>query len=149
MESSDPISSVLQHKNPELWTIGPETTVYDAIELMADKNIGSLLVLEGGKLCGMLSERDYTRGVILKQRTSRQTPVREIMSTQVVTVTPSDTVEHCMKLMTDRRIRHIPVLAEGKVAGIVSIGDLVKWIISAQEAMIDHLENFIKGSYPA
>lgn len=149
MESTDPISSVLQHKESLLWTIGPETTVYDAIELMADKNVGCLIVLDGEQLLGLITERDYTRGVILKKRTSRETAVRDIMSADPVSVTPADTVEHCMKLMTDRRIRHIPVLDGAKVVGIVSIGDLVKWIISAQGAMIDQLENFIKGSYPA
>lgn len=149
MESSVPISAVLQHKSSDLWSIGPDTTVYEAIALMADKNIGALLVLEGDQLLGMITERDYTRGVILKKRSSRKTPVREIMSPEPVSVTPGDTVEHCMKLMTDLRIRHIPVVASGRVSGIVSIGDLVKWIISAQGAMIDQLENFIKGSYPA
>lgn len=149
MEISDPISSVLQHKSSDLWSISPETTVYEAIELMADKDIGALLVLDGERLYGLITERDYTRGVILKKRSSRKTPVSEIMSAEPVTVTSGDTVEHCMKLMTDRRIRHIPVLSGGTVSGIVSIGDLVKWTISAQGAMIDQLENFIKGSYPA
>lgn len=149
MESSVPISAVLQHKSSDLWSIGPDTTVFEAISLMADKNIGALLVLDGERLHGLITERDYTRGVILKKRSSRDTPVREIMSAEPVTVTPGDTVEHCMQLMTERRIRHIPVLDGGQVTGIVSIGDLVKWIISAQGAMIDHLENFIKGSYPA
>lgn len=149
MVITDPISSVLRHKEGPLWTIGPETTVYDAIREMADRDIGCMIVLDGEKLLGVITERDYTRGVILKKRTSRETAVREIMSVDPVSVTPQDTVEHCMKLMTERRIRHIPVLKGGKVVGIVSIGDLVKWTISAQGAMIDQLENFIKGSYPA
>jgi CBS domain-containing protein len=149
MEMSDPISLILQHKSAELWSIDPETTVYEAIELMAEKDIGALLVLEGDHLRGLITERDYTRGVILKKRSSREMPVREIMSSKPVTVTPSDSVERCMKLMTEQRIRHIPVLEGGKVSGLVSIGDLVKWTISAQGAMIDQLENFIKGSYPA
>lgn len=150
MEITDPISSVLQHKGSAIWTIGPEATVYEAIESMADKNVGCLVVLEGEQLLGLITERDYTRGVILKKRRSRETLVRDIMSVDPVSLSPADTVEHCMKLMTERRIRHIPVLDDRKkVVGIVSIGDVVKWTISAQGAMIDHLENFIKGSYPA
>ncbi len=149
MESSDPISSLLRHKNHDLWSTAPETTVFEAIELMAEKGIGSLLVMEGDKLVGLITERNYMRDVILKERSSRSTPVREIMTSEPVQVGPSDTVRHCMELMTNRRFRHLPVVSEGKVVGIVSIGDLVKWIISAQEAMIGHLKDFIQGTYPA
>jgi CBS domain-containing protein len=149
MESSDPISALLQHKSPDLWTAAPDVTVFEAIELMAEKNVGALLVMDGGKLVGLITERDYTRGVILKERSSRSTPVREIMTTDPVHVSPSDTVQHCMEIMTNQRFRHLPVISEGQVIGLVSIGDLVKWIISAQGALIDHLENFILGSYPA
>ena len=149
MESSDPISALLQNKNIDLWSVAPDITVFEAIDLMTEKNVGSLLVMDGSKLVGLVTERDYTRGVILKEKTSRSTPVREIMTTDPVHVGPSDTVEHCMEIMTNRRLRHLPVVSEGQVVGIVSIGDLVKWIISAQDAMIGHLENFIKGTYPA
>ena len=149
MESSDPISALLQNKNIDLWSVAPDITVFEAIDLMTEKNVGSLLVMDGSKLVGLVTERDYTRGVILKEKSSRSTPVREIMTTDPVHVGPSDTVEHCMEIMTNRRLRHLPVVSEGQVVGIVSIGDLVKWIISAQDAMIGHLENFIKGTYPA
>ena len=149
MESSDPVSALLQHKSPDLWTAAPDDTVFDSIGLMADKNVGALLVMDGRKLVGLFTERDYTRGVILKERSSRSTTVREIMTSDPVHVAPSDTVQHCMEIMTNQRFRHLPVVSEGEVIGLVSIGDLVKWIISAQDALIEHLENFILGSYPA
>ena len=149
MESSDPISALLQHKSPELWSTAPGATVFEAIELMAEKGIGSLMVMEDGKLVGLITERNYMRDVILKERSSRSTPVGEIMTKDPVHVSPSDSVQHCMEIMTNRRFRHLPVVLDGQVVGIVSIGDLVKWIISAQDAMIGQLEDFIKGAYPA
>ena len=149
MESSDPVSAVLQHKSPDLWSIAPDASVYEAIEMMADKDIGVVLVMAKGKLVGMFSEREYTRDVILKKKSSRTTAVKDIMISKPVTVTPSDTVQECMEIMTNRRFRYLPVVAGGKVIGLISIGDLVKWIISAQDALIDQLENFIKGAYPA
>ena len=149
MESTDPVSALLQHKSSDLWTAAPDDTVIDAIGMMAEKNVGALLVMDGGKLVGLFTERDYTRGVILKERSSRSTPVCEIMTSDPVHVSPADTVQHCMEIMTNQRFRHLPVISEGQVIGLVSIGDLVKWIISAQGALIDHLENYIIGSYPA
>jgi len=121
--------------------------VFDAIQLMADKNIGALLVIEHNKLIGILSERDYTRKVALKGKSSKQTLVREILSGQLIHVTPDHTVEECMRLMTDHRVRHLPVLEGEKICGVVSIGDLVNWIISAQTTTIQQLQTYIAG-YP-
>ena len=149
MEISDPISGLLQHKSSSLWSVTPDTMVYDAIALMAEKNVGALLVMDGSTLAGLITERDYTRDVALKDKSSHSTAVKEIMTAEPVLVAPSDTVQHCMEMMTNRRFRHLPVLDGDRVVGIVSIGDLVKWTISAQGAMIDQLENFIIGAYPA
>ena len=121
--------------------------VFDAIQLMADKNIGALLVIEAGKLVGILTERDYTRKIALKGKSSKQTPVKEILSGEVFHVSPDHTVEDCMRLMTDHRVRHLPVLEGEKLLGIVSIGDLVNWIISAQSSTIQQLQTYITG-YP-
>jgi len=123
--------------------------VFDAIQLMADKNIGALPVVDNGQLVGMISERDYTRKVSLKGKSSKQTPVREIMTDDVITVNVTDTVSECMRLMTDSRIRHLPVVEGEKMIGLVSLGDLVKWVISAQAATIEALEKYITGDYPA
>jgi CBS domain-containing protein len=121
---------------------------FEAIQLMADKNVGALLVTENGKLVGIISERDYSRKVMLKGKTSKDTAVREITSGQVISVTTSHTIEECMHLMTDHRIRHLPVIEDDKIAGVVSIGDLVNWIISAQNNTIQQLQTYISG-YPA
>jgi CBS domain-containing protein len=121
--------------------------VFDAIQLMAEKNIGALLVTDGGKLVGIISERDYTRKIALKGKSSKQTPVKEILSQTVVHVNPSHTVEECMRIMTDHRIRHLPVLEGDVIRGVVSIGDLVNWIISAQNTAIHQLQTYITG-YP-
>ena len=149
MKIADSLASVLQGKPSDLWHVGPDEIVFDAIQLMSDKNVGSLLVMRGKKLVGIFSERDYTRNVILKGRSSKKTSVHEIMTVEPVTVAPGATVEECFQIMTDRRVRHLPVLDGNEVVGIVSIGDLVKWIISAQSAMIDQLESYITGSYPS
>jgi len=141
------VSSLLKHKGSQIWGLAPTATVYDAVEMMSDRHVGALLVLEDGKLAGVISERDYARKVILKGKSSKETPVREIMTTPVITVAPGETVEHCMQLMTDHRIRHLPVVEEGKVVGVLSIGDLVKWTISAQEELLQQLENYITGKY--
>src|SRR5260221_2757039 len=147
METNGTISEILKHKSPSLWAIAPEATVFDAIQLMADKNVGALLVLSSGKLVGVISERDYTRKVALKGRSSRETPVREILSTPIISATPHSTIEECMRLMTNHPVRHLPVLEGDTVLGIVSIGDLVNWIISAQSLAIHQLESYITGHY--
>ena len=142
------IGDLLTHKGGQVWSVSPETIVFDAIQMMADKNVGALLVTDKGKLIGIISERDYTRKVALKGKSSKQTLVREILSTQVVHVNPSHTIEECMRLMTDHRVRHLPVLEGEKICGVVSIGDLVNWIISAQTTTIQQLQTYIAG-YPA
>jgi CBS domain-containing protein len=141
------IREILSHKGDAIWTISPERTVYEAVQLMAEKNIGSLLVVKEGRLAGIITERDYTRKVILKGRASKETPVQEILTGQVIHVTPDFTVEHCLRLMTEHRVRHLPVLEGGAILGVISIGDLVNWIISAQKAAIHQLETYITG-YP-
>jgi Predicted signal-transduction protein containing cAMP-binding and CBS domains len=142
------ISEILSQKGTQVWTVSPDTMVFDAIQLMADKNIGALLVTDHGNLVGIMSERDYTRKIALKGKSSKQTPVRDIISGNVVTASPSHTVEDCMRLMTDHRVRHLPVLAGEEILGIVSIGDLVNWIISAQTTAIQQLQTYITG-YPS
>lgn len=127
-------------------TIGPDDTVYDAVRKMADKGIGALLVLDGGKIVGIVTERDYARKVALADRSSRQTPVSVIMTTEVLCVSPRQTTEECMALMTEHRLRHLPVLDDGKLIGLVSIGDLVKDIISEQQFIIEQLEHYITGT---
>jgi CBS domain-containing protein len=147
MNPNDTISEILSHKGTHVWFISPEATVFEAIQLMSDKNVGALLVTEADKLVGIISERDYTRKVVLKGKSSRETAVREILSGRVIHASPANTVEECMRLMTDHRIRHLPVLEEGRIVGIVSIGDLVNWIISAQTTRISQLQTYIAG-YP-
>lgn len=142
------ISEILSEKGPAVWSIPPQSTVYEAIQLMADKNVGALLVTEAGHLIGIISERDYTRKVILKGKSSKQTAVREILSDHVYHVTPRQTVEEALRLMTEHRIRHLPVLDGSRIAGVVSIGDLVNWIISAQNSTINQLQTYIGGGYP-
>jgi CBS domain-containing protein len=142
------IEDILQHKPGQVWTIAPEATVFDAIQLMAEKNIGALLVMSGSRLIGVVSERDYTRKVALKGKSSRDTQVREIISTPLVSASRHHTVQECMRLMTTNRVRHLPVMEGDEVVGIVSIGDLVNWIISAQSITITQLESYITGQYP-
>jgi CBS domain-containing protein len=147
MKPTEKIGALLRGKGGEVYSIGPSATVYEAIALMADKGVGALLVLDGGRLAGIVSERDYTRKVILKGRSSKEELVHEIMTREVVTCTPEQTVEEAMRLMTEQRIRHLPVVDGDRVAGVVSIGDLVKWTISAQEETIAHLTHYISGRY--
>jgi len=142
------IHEILDHKGNAVWTVSPDNTVFEAIQLMSEKNVGALLVTERGKLVGIVSERDYTRKVALKGRTSKDLHVRDIISDKVVGATPQHTVEECMRLMTENRVRHLPVLDGETILGVVSIGDLVNWIISAQSTTIRQLETYISG-YPA
>jgi len=143
-----PVSELLGTKGRTVWTVDPETMVYDAIQLMSDKDIGALVVTEGDRMVGVLSERDYTRKIVLKGKSSKSTPVREILTDKVVSVTPAATVQECLRLMTGSRIRHLPVLEGETLAGIISIGDLVNWVIQAQNAAIQQLETYISG-YPS
>lgn len=139
------VRDILQEKGKEIWKVSPDTSVFDALKLMADRNIGALLVLDGKKLAGIFSERDYARKVILKGKASKDTAVREIMTAVVVTVRLAQTVEECMELMTANRIRHLPVVEGDQLAGVISIGDVVKAIISDREFTIKQLENYITG----
>jgi CBS domain-containing protein len=129
----------------QIYSIGPDQPVLAAIQMMADNSVGALLVMDRGELAGILSERDYARNVILKGRSSAATPVREIMTTRVLSVTPGDTVHRCMRLMTDKHIRHLPVIEGGKVVGMLSIGDLVKAVIDDQAEQLDQLQKYISG----
>ncbi len=140
------VRELLQSKAGQIWSIPPNASVYRALELMAEKNIGALLVMEAGKLVGILSERDYARKVILQGRSSKTTAVDELMTPLVYYVAPNDRLEECMALMTTKRLRHLPVLEQGEVVGVISIGDVVKAIISEQAITIKHLENYISSS---
>ena len=137
------VRQLLEGKTPGVFAIGPESPVLDAIRLMAEKRIGALLVMQAGTLAGIVSERDYARKVVLQGRSSRETPVRDIMTADVVSVRLDDSVERCMGLVTDRRIRHLPVLENGHVVGVVSIGDLVKAVIEDQQVELDQLQRYI------
>jgi CBS domain-containing protein len=139
------LGQLLDHKGHGVHAVAAGASVIDAVRSMADNHVGALLVMEGSRLTGIVSERDYARKVVLQGRSSATTPVRDIMSTPVVTATPDDTVEHAMRLMTDRRIRHLPVLQGEKVVGVVSIGDLVRSIIDAQRSTIEALQSYIQG----
>jgi CBS domain-containing protein len=149
MKPGATLAELLGHKGGAVFSVAPDATVLEAIHEMADRSVGALLVMRGEALLGIISERDYTRKVILAGRSSRDTRVEEIMTAQLVTAAATQTVEEAMKLMTESRVRHLPVMAGGRVAGVVSIGDLVKWIISAQEDTIAQLSSYIHGSYPA
>ena len=147
MEVLDQLSAVLQGKGGQVWTVAPTATVYDALELMASKGIGALLVMDGKTLAGILSERDYARKIILKGRSSKETRVDEIMVSPAVTAPLDCSVDQAMRIMTEHRIRHLPVVdATREVAGLVSIGDLVKWIITSHEETIQQLQSYITGS---
>jgi CBS domain-containing protein len=140
------VKQVLQSKGyPETWTISPDATVFEALKLLSEKRVGALPVVEGEKLVGILSERDYARKVILKGKSSLNTPVREIMTEEVITVEPEQSMQACMELMTNRRVRHLPVLDNAKLLGIISIGDVLKEIITEQELFIRDLQNYIEG----
>jgi CBS domain-containing protein len=148
MEITTTIGSILNRKGSTVWSVSPTNTVFEAISMMAEKNVGALPVLEGDRLVGMISDRDHARKVILVGRGSRETAVAEIMSINVKTMGLGDSVQECMQIMTENRVRHVPVIEDGKLAGLISIGDCVNWIISAQTAAIDDLERFVTGAYP-
>ena len=139
------VTQLLRTKGQQVLSVSPDIPVFEALGVMADKNVGALLVVEGERLVGVFSERDYARKVILKGKSSKDTPVREIMSSHVLYVRPEQTIEDCMALMTDKRVRHLPVMEEGRVVGVISIGDVVKAIIAEQEFIIEQLQNYITG----
>ena len=139
------VSDVLKIKGSDVWTIGPDASVYDAIHLMTEKKVGALMVVEGGKVVGVISETDYTRKIILKGRTSQLTPVKDIMTSHVLYVGPNQDIEECMILMTEKRTRHLPVMDEGVLIGVISIGDAVKSVIDEQRFTIEQLERYITG----
>jgi CBS domain-containing protein len=147
MEVTDRVSAILKQKGEDVWSIAPDATVYDALVLMAIKEVGALLVMEGGRMVGMLSERDYARKIILKARSSKETRVDEIMISPPITISPDCSASEAMRVMTEHRIRHLPVVnAGGSVLGMISIGDLVKWIITSQEQTIEQLHSYISGN---
>ncbi len=147
MDVSGTIDAILSRKGSELHTVSPDATVLQAVELMAQKNVGALLVVQDGNLVGLISERDYTRKIVLHGKRSRETPVREIMSTDLTVIQPNESVENCLRMMTEKRIRHLPVVAEDRLRGVISIGDLVKYVMASQSATIAHLESYISGGY--
>jgi CBS domain-containing protein len=148
MTPAESIRCILQFKGRDVWSLHPDASVYEAIEMMSRKQVGALLVIKDNQTVGFVSERDYARKVILKGKSSRETKVSEIMSSPVITVDPEQTIDECMRIMTASRIRHLPVVERGQVVGIVSIGDLVRWIISSQEETIQQLHSYIAGAYP-
>ena len=147
MEINSPVSGLLGQKGSDVWSIAPETMVFDAIKMMSEKNVGALPVMRGDQVLGMFSERDYTRKIVLKGRSSKETSIGEVMSSPPLTVSANDSIDRCMRLMTQNRVRHLPVVQDGRLIGIVSIGDLVNWIISVQTAAIAQLEQYIHGGY--
>lgn len=146
---TEKIDSILRNRRTDIWSVPSSATVYDAVALMAEKEIGALLVVDEGRLVGVISERDYARKVILQGKHSKETPVHEIMTTHLVTVSRQHSVDDCMRLMSDHRIRHLPVMEGDRLVGVVSIGDLVKAIITEQAQTIDQLHTYIGGGYPA
>lgn len=139
------VREILKSKGNEVYAVKPGDTVFDSLQLMADKGIGALLVMDGEKLVGIVTERDYARKVILEGKSSQTATVAEVMTTRVLCVNPEQTVDECMALMTDKRARHLPVLDQKQVVGVVSIGDLVKATINEQQVLIDHLQHYISG----
>ena len=139
------VQDILGNKGHDVWSVRPDDTVFDSLKVMADKGVGALLVMDGDKLVGIVTERDYARKIILEGKSSQNSTVSEIMTGQVLCVSPSQTVDECMALMTDKRARHLPVLDNDKVVGVLSIGDLVKATINEQKVLIDHLQHYISG----
>lgn len=139
------VSQVLAHKPSEVFSVSPQTTVFEALEVMMNKNISALLVMEGSELKGIFTERDYARKIVLKGKSSRDTPVSEIMTANLITINPQDSIDHCMNIMTEKHIRHLPVIDNNTVCGIISIGDAVKSIIEVQRSTIEQLETYINS----
>ena len=148
MKLVDPVSSVLEGKGRDVWQVSPAHSVYDAIEMMADKRVGALVVLDDGRLVGVISERDYARKVILQDRASKQTTVHEVMTTPVIYVETSTSLEECMRIIDHEHVRHLPVMEAGKLVGVVSIGDVVRTIIAQQADTIEYLHTMITDPYP-
>lgn len=148
MEDNGIVAAILDQKGRDVFTIGPDNTVYEAIERLAERNIGALLVMEGDRLLGVFSERDYTRKVALQGRNSKETRVEEIITGRLVTVSPTTPVRECLRLMAEHRVRHLPVMTGDEVAGVISVGDLVNWIIHSQRAQIEQMHHYITGNYP-
>ncbi len=148
MEIHGTVYDLLHNKSGQIWTTTTSETVYEAIHLMGDKNIGALVAVEDGQVIGVLSERDYSRKVVLQGRTSRDTLVGEILSRPAITVNSKDSIETCMQLMTGNRIRHLPVVDNGQLVGLISIGDLVSWVMQSQRHTIQQLQGYISGEYP-
>lgn len=140
------VRDILQAKGSQVWAIPPDRSVFDALTLMAEKNVGALVVLDGDRVVGIISERDYARKVILKGKSSKEIPVREIMASPVVCIRPEQSMEECMALMTDKHVRHLPVAENNRLVGLISIGDVVKAIIEEKEFIIGQLENYITGN---
>ena len=147
MEITTAAKALIEHKGKDVWTISPTATVYEAIKTMSDKNVGALPVVDGSKLVGIISERDYMSKVMLKGKSSKDTPVGDIMTKNVVSVSPDLNVSECMQLITEHRVRHLPVLDGDELLGIISIGDLVRWIMATQRVTIEQLEKYIAGGY--
>ncbi len=148
MDLVDTVRSVLKAKDQNVWHVSPEECVYTAIEIMAEKHVGALLVISEGKLVGVVSERDYARKIILQGKSSKETPVKEIMTSPAIFVTPDETIQDCLTIMTEKHIRHLPVIEREIILGVISVGDLVKRIISAQQQTISDLHSYITGKYP-
>jgi CBS domain-containing protein len=148
MKVFDPVSLILRKKGTDIWSISSDATVYSAMKMMADKEVGALLVMDDNQLRGIVSERDYARKVILMGRSSKDTLVREILTEPLITIRPECSVDEAMRLITTNRIRHLPVVCDGVVHGVISIGDLVQWISFAQDQTIEDLEHYIEGKYP-
>lgn len=140
------VGDMLRNKGHDIWSVKPDTTVYEALKVMAEKNIGAVLVMDAGNLVGILSERDYARKVVLQGKTAMDTPAREIMTDRVICVPPEETAEECMALMTEKKVRHLPVLKEDQLIGVISIGDVVKAIIPEKQFIIEQLEHYIRGT---
>lgn len=148
MKLAGTVGEILRHKQSTVISVAPDSTVFEAVKLLATHNIGALPVVDAQRLVGIFTERDYSRKIVLVGKSSKVVKVQEIMSPEPVLISPEHSIEVCMEIMTDKRVRHLPVIQDGAVVGLVSIGDLVKWIISAQNAALEQMENYISGSYP-